>query len=155
MAAGTFRRTPIERSDQLVSWERADQAFFASGACHILAWVCRDLHTDQPIEVASMRFAGERPLLHTYAVWGDWAFDHSGWNPERRLLAANADFEGRPLERVLITVGLDEFCARHHHRLPDQYWSDPRPRALEYAGRHVPPWRTGVSPRSGEGPWSG
>jgi len=36
--AGMFRRTPEERADQEVSWRRTDQAFFAAGACHILAW---------------------------------------------------------------------------------------------------------------------
>ncbi|MFE2612861.1 hypothetical protein ACFXA2_04510 [Micromonospora chalcea] len=37
-AAGVFRRTPQERADQRLAWERADQPFFAAGACHILAW---------------------------------------------------------------------------------------------------------------------
>ncbi|HEX3588635.1 MAG TPA: hypothetical protein VHV74_03310 [Pseudonocardiaceae bacterium] len=31
-------RTPLERADQLASWQRPDQAFFAAGACHILAF---------------------------------------------------------------------------------------------------------------------
>lgn len=35
--AGLFRRTDAERADQLLSWQRDDQAFFAAGACHILA----------------------------------------------------------------------------------------------------------------------
>ncbi|MEV6526573.1 hypothetical protein AB0M43_32040 [Longispora sp. NPDC051575] len=139
-ASGAFRRTPIERSDQRVSWERTDQAFFASGACHILAWTCRDLYPDRPIGIAAARFVGERPLLHTYALWNDWAFDQSGWNPERQLLAVNAEFEGHPLERTLITSSLAEFCDRHTHRMPHQYWADPLPRARAYVSRHVPPW---------------
>lgn len=87
-----------------------------------------------------MRPAGELQVFHAYAVWNGWAFDHSGWNPEPQLLAANADFEGHPLERVMITVDLAEFCAEHHHRMPDQYWRDPIPRAREYVGRYHPPW---------------
>ncbi|WP_412538061.1 hypothetical protein R8Z50_19595 [Longispora sp. K20-0274] len=140
IAAGTFRRTPIERSDQRVSWGRADQAFFASGACHILAWACRDLHRDRPMELAAMRFVGEPAPLHVYAAWDGWAFDQSGWNPEPELLSVNADFEGRPVERTAITVSLDEFCERHQHRKPHQYWADPRPRALAYVTRFGPPW---------------
>ncbi|MCX5065343.1 hypothetical protein OOJ91_05555 [Micromonospora lupini] len=140
VAAGAFRRTAIERSDQRVAWERADQAFFAAGACHVLAWVCRESYPELSIEVAAVRGTGERQVFHAYAVWDGWAFDHSGWNREVELLTVNAEFESRPLERVGITVDLAEFCAEHHHRMPDQYWADPLPRARGYVGRHTPPW---------------
>lgn len=146
MAAGRFRRTPLERADQRVAWERTDQAFFAAGACHVLAWVCRDAHPDRAIELAAVRFAGDRQVFHTFAVWGCWAYDHAGWNSESELLAANEDFEGRPLERIAITTDLAEFCEEHFHRMPDQYWRDPVPRAREYLARHVPPWRSGQVP---------
>ncbi|PYC66721.1 hypothetical protein C7C45_23880 [Micromonospora arborensis] len=139
-AAGAFRRTAIERSDQRVAWERTDQAFFAAGACHILAWTCRELYPERSIEVVAVRPAAELQVFHAYALWNGWAFDHSGWNPEPQLLAVNADFEGHPLERVRITVDLAQFCAEHHHRRPDQYWRDPLPRAREYVGRYHPPW---------------
>jgi hypothetical protein len=139
-AAGAFRRTAIERADQRVSWQRSDQAFFAAGACHILAWACRESYRDRPIEIAAMRCVGERALLHVYALWNGWAFDHSGWNPEPRLLEANARFEGRQLECVRIRDGLAAFCRQHDHRMPQQYWRDPRPRAHEYVNRHSPLW---------------
>jgi hypothetical protein len=87
-----------------------------------------------------MRFAVDQQVLHTYAVWRDWAFDHSGWNPEPQLLEVNMVFEGRPLERVKITDGLIEFCEQFDHRRPHQYWRDPRPRARDYIRRHSPPW---------------
>lgn len=139
-AAGSFRRTALERADQQVAWVRADQAFFAAGACHILAWACRDAYPVRSIDVAAVRLAGDPQIFHAYASWNGWAFDHSGWNPEPQLLAVNADFEGHPLERVGITVGLAEFCAEHHHRMPDQFWRDPLPRARRYVGRFTPPW---------------
>ncbi|WP_406081358.1 hypothetical protein [Micromonospora sp. NBC_00858] len=139
-AAGAFRRTSIERSDQRVAWERTDHAFFAAGACHILAWVCRDSYPDRPIEITAVRFPGERHVFHTYAAWDGWAFDHSGWNPEPQLLAVNTDFEGHPLERIKITDSLAEFCEKHHHRMPNQYWHGPLPRAHDYVGRYTPPW---------------
>ncbi|WP_018351875.1 hypothetical protein [Longispora albida] len=145
IAAGVFRRTAIERSDQRVSWERADQAFFASGACHILAWACRDVYPGQPVEIAVARHAGEWMPLHAYAVWEGWAFEQSGWNPEPEFIAVNADFEGRPLERLVITSGLAEFCEKYQHRMPHQYWADPVPRAREYVGRYLPPWEQAVS----------
>ncbi|MHA4950957.1 hypothetical protein ACX27O_26910 [Micromonospora sp. SD19] len=88
----------------------------------------------------AVRLPGQPQVFHTYAAWDGWAFDHSGWNPEPQLLAVNADFEGQPLERLKITEGLAEFCQKHHHRTPDQYWHDPRPRARDYIGRYIPPW---------------
>ena len=108
-AAGAFGRTPIERSDQRVAWQRADRAFFAAGACHVLAWVCRDTFPERAVELASVRFAGEQQVFHTFATWDGRAFDHSGWNPEPELLAVNQAFEGHPLERVRISVALAKF----------------------------------------------
>jgi hypothetical protein len=139
-AAGVFRRTAIERSDQRVAWDRSDQAFFAAGACHILAWACRQSYPDRLIEIAAARFIGDLPVFHTYAVWDGWAFDHSGWNPEAQLLAVNTDFEGRPAERVMIAGTLAEFCEQYNHRPPGQYWRDPIPRARGYVRMYSPPW---------------
>ena len=139
-AAGAFRRTAIERSDQRISWERSDQAFFAAGACHILAWVCRESYPDRPIEIVGVRPADGWQVFHVYARCDGWAFDHSGWNPEPELLAANITFEGQPLESVTIVESLAEFCERHYSRLPHQYWRDPIPRARDYLSRYPPPW---------------
>jgi hypothetical protein len=87
-----------------------------------------------------MRFEGEARVFHVYAVWEGWAFDHSGWNPEADLLAINAEFEGRPIDRIEITSTLSAFCEQQYHRSPDQYWRDPRPRAHRYIDRATPPW---------------
>lgn len=87
-----------------------------------------------------MRFEGEPRVFHVYAVWETWAYDHSGWNAETDLIAVNADFERRGVERFDITSTLAEFCAERQHRMPDQFWQDPRPRALDYLAHHVPPW---------------
>lgn len=139
-AAGVFRRTQLERSDQRVAWNRSDQAFFAAGACHLLAWACRVEHPDRSITIEALRFEGAQQAFHTYATWSGWTFDHSGWNPEPQLVAVNADFEGERLERVAITVGLAEFCEQHNHRMPYDYWRDPMPRARDYVRRYQPPW---------------
>ena len=34
-SSAQFRRTPAERANQLLSWNRDDVRFFAAGACHI------------------------------------------------------------------------------------------------------------------------
>jgi hypothetical protein len=107
--AGMFRRTPVERTDQRVAWERADQAFFAAGACHVLAWACQGLYTDRPVAVAAVRRTGDRHVSHAYSAWNGWAFDHSGWNRETQLLAANSAFERRTLERTSRRGGDSKF----------------------------------------------
>jgi hypothetical protein len=139
-ASGEFRRTPLERSDQQVAWHRTDQAFFASGACHILAWACRDAYPDESIGLAAMRFEGEPRAFHVYATWEGWAFDHSGWNPESDLLSANEAFDRRSVESFPIDLSLADFCDRHWSRMRHQYWRDPVPRARDYVERFPPPW---------------
>lgn len=146
-AAGVFRRTPLERADQRVSWERADRAFFAAGACHVLAWVCRDSWPDRAIGLAAMVLAGEQHPMHVYATWDGWAYDASGWHPEEDLLRVNAAFENRPIERVTVTGGLAGYCAAHRHRRPEQFWRDPLPRARAYLSLFAPSWETAGHPR--------
>jgi hypothetical protein len=140
-ASGVFRRTAIERADQRVSWERTDQAFFSSGACHVLAWTCRDSYPEQEIALAALYLGDFEHPLHVYARWGTWVFDASGWNFESELLQVNSDFEGLPVRQVdTITSNLREFCEAHVHRQPHQYWADPTERARAYVARHAPPW---------------
>jgi hypothetical protein len=140
VAAGVFRRTPIERADQRVAWERGDQAFFAAGACHILAFTCRDVYQDREIGLVAMTMDGDEHPFHVYATWQEWALDASGWNPEHEVLTVNAAFENRRIERAGITTGLAEFCAAHRHRMPGQYWRDPLPRARAHLELFAPPW---------------
>lgn len=139
-AASVYRRTQAERDDQQRSWQRPDRAFFAAGACHILAWTCRELYPDEPIGIAAVRAADEQQVFHTFATWNDWAFDHSGWHPAKDVVSVNQDFVGYPLVRVEITADLAEFCREHHHRMPHQYYADPWLRALDYVRRFEPPW---------------
>ncbi|WP_418059822.1 hypothetical protein [Pimelobacter simplex] len=141
-AAGEFRRTPLERADQDVSWARGDQAFFASGACHLLAWTVRAAHPGHALAVVGLRRPGEAAICHVYAVRADgWAFDHAGWHPEVDLRAVNEAYEGTVLERVPVpeATTLAAFCAAHRHRMPTQYAGDPWPRARAYVDRYPPP----------------
>lgn len=139
-AAGMDRRTQAERDDQRLSWNRADQAFFAAGACHVLAWVCRDIYPSGPIGIVGLRPPGTHEVFHVLASWDGWLFDHCGWHREEALLAVNEAFEGCQLERLPIGVDLVEFCREHDSRLPQQYYADPVPRAVEYVHRFTPPW---------------
>lgn len=103
-AASAYRRTQAERDDQLLSWRRADRAFFAAGACHILAWTCRELFPAQPIGIAAVRATDEEQVFHTFATWKDWAFDHCGWHMADDSVRENEDFVGYPIVRLLASA---------------------------------------------------
>ncbi len=130
-AAGLFRRTEAERADQLLSWQRDDHAFFAAGACHILAWAFTASPWGAGFEIRVIFEPGAAYPVHVYASDGRWAFDHCGWTPESWLLAAYEH------ERVMtVDVSLEEFCARYWHRLPEQYAHSPWERARAYVARY-------------------
>jgi hypothetical protein len=135
--AATFRRTPAERVDQELAWNRTDQAFFAAGACHILAWTFVE---QRPyFGIAALRKVGEANPSHVIATDGRWAFDHDGWTMETDLLAATAQYEPeKPWELLSVSTDLGTFCATNNHRLPDLYFDDPRPRARAYIARFPP-----------------
>lgn len=143
--AATFRRTPAERADQQLAWDRSDQAFFAAGACHILAWA---FVADRPtFGIAALRKVGEKYPSHVIATDGTWAFDHDGWTLEAELLAVTAEFEPRtPWEQLIITEDLTTFCQNHNHRPPDMFAEDPWPRAMAYIAKFppAPPMGLGV-----------
>ena len=134
--SGVFRRTPEERADQEVSWRRTDQAFFASGACHILAW--EFVARNPAFGLRALWKVGEPNPSHVIASDGTWAFDHDGWTLEAELLAATRAYEPDVTwELVPITTDLATFCAQNYHRMPHQYHQDPRPRARAYIDRHA------------------
>lgn len=127
-----FRRTPRERADQLVSWQRSDQAFFAAGACHILAFAFLDAFPAAGFRPVALRENGAPN--HVYVTDGTWAFDHAGWTREAEILAVTGCLP-EPLG-----VDLDTFCLRHHHRRRHQYAFDPWDRAHRYLAARVHPW---------------
>ncbi|HZM84621.1 MAG TPA: hypothetical protein VFC19_53550 [Candidatus Limnocylindrales bacterium] len=127
--AGLFRRTEAERADQMLSWRRGDQAFFASGACHILAWTFVETHPD--FQIYGLLPRGETGFGHIIASDGPWAFDHCGWTPTAELLQAY------DAEMVLIETDLETFCTANNHRRPEQYAFSPWQRARDYIARHA------------------
>lgn len=135
--AATFRRTAAERVDQVLAWNRTDKAFFAAGACHILAWTFIEQHPT--FHIAALRQAGEEYASHVIATDGTWAFDHDGWTLESELLAVTAAYEPeKPWESLTITEDLATYCKSHNHRLPEFFAEDPRPRARAYIATFPP-----------------
>lgn len=132
-----FDRTPEERKDPFLSWRRADQPFFASGACHILAEMFRQLHHGENFQVIFMKPHGSKPGTHVYASNGKWAFDHNGWTLEKELLnitesAYAKKYPGWGFDRIVVEDDLETFCRNNNHRQPWQYAYLPWERAYNY-----------------------
>ncbi len=131
-----YTRTPQERVDEELSWKRPDTAFFAAGACHILAFTFQDMFPDLNIQIKHImpaaRFNGAGS--HVYALEGEWAFDFNGWSKESELLAATeeayrAAHPGWEYELVTFTDDLEASCEKYSHRKPEDFAHLPFERA--------------------------
>jgi hypothetical protein len=135
-----FDRTDEEKRDIIAAWKRSDQAFFASGACHILAELFVQLHQHEGFTMVHIKpnkgFTGN----HVFASDGEWAFDHNGWTKEAELLqVTEAAYKERyprwGYEKIILphsSTSLEEFCKANNHRLPWQYAYLPWERARNY-----------------------
>jgi hypothetical protein len=132
-----FSRTPEEKADPFLSWARDDQAFFAAGACHILAFLFAQLHPNQGYEIIHIKpkegFSGH----HVYVSNGTWAFDHNGWTKENDLLRITKEAYQKAtpewsFDRVVVKEDLEEFCRNTNHRSPAYFAYLPWERAYKY-----------------------
>jgi hypothetical protein len=139
-SSAQFRRTPAERADQMLSWNRGDVRFFAAGACHILAFAFLQTYPKAGFGVVGIWARGEAHPMHVHVTDGEWAFDFDGWTPVDELLAVtraaepDAGYEQRPIE-----AGLSAFCRVHNHRDRLYYAFDPWERALRYIAQFPEP----------------
>lgn len=131
-------RTEAQKKDQTLSWRRGDRAFFASGTCHILTHVFLQQYADQgyrPYMICpETGFRGE----HVYSASKDTAFDYHGFS-DRTVFEAHYF---RKMKRLFpgwnaAIIELEDFMTpsffrRFHCRAPDQYFSDPLPRAKAF-----------------------
>lgn len=132
-----FTRTDAERKDQGLSWKRNDKAFFAAGACHILAFRFLERHPDGAYAIVYLRPSNSDRGHHVYVTDGTWAFDFNGWTPERVLLAETAKAckgsdSDWSYELVDIDMDLETFCKTYSHRPPGMFAYDPISRADAY-----------------------
>lgn len=134
------QRSDAERADPALAWQRSDEAFFASGACHILAFTFRELHPERDLTLRFIDPATGFPGTHLYVVERGWAFDFDGWTREDELLAVTEEawrgaHPGWSCEVGDIDTDLETFCADHLHRPPGDFARDPRPRARAFIAR--------------------
>ncbi len=136
--AAWYRRTAAERADPVLSWARSDRAFFAAGACHILAWACVERHPGRELAPVGLRRVGEADVFHVFATDGAaLAYDFAGWSSHAELVAVNrravaAQRPGTVVEEIALAHELSAFCAVHGHRLPEQFAGDVWARARAY-----------------------
>jgi hypothetical protein len=137
-----FPRTDAEKLDKLASWARDDVAFFAAGACHILAAKFTSIHPGFQMiyQKPYPGFSGN----HVYASDGTWAFDHNGWTLERVLievtdLAYAERYPGWGCDRVPVTWS-GSFYEENRHRaaLPEDFLHLPWDRAQRFISTFSP-----------------
>lgn len=147
-----YMRTAEESRDVFLSWRRQDKAFFAAGACHILAHMFLSLHAGEGFELIYLRPTTGQPGNHMYASDGTWAFDFNGWSHEADLIAANSHYAARhypgwDYERIVIAEGLPEHLKHSSHLRPPEYFPElPWQRAYNYI-RQFPATPLSGSPR--------
>jgi hypothetical protein len=144
-----FDRTSEEKRDMFKSWTRDDQAFFASGACHILADLFVQLHMHQGYKMVHIKPTTGFTGNHVFASNGTWAFDHNGWTREKELLAVTEksykekypDWSYQKITIEPSTAALEDFCKANNHRLPWQFAYLPWERARKYIAQFddIPP----------------
>lgn len=133
-----YERTPEEFKDVFLAWQREDKAFFAAGACHILAHMFLSLHHGEGYELIYIKPKAKRPGNHLYASNGTWAFDFNGWTLEAELLEAtkkaySTRHKNWDYDRIVITEGLPEYLKHSNHlRGPEYFPQLPWERAYQY-----------------------
>lgn len=133
-----YMRTVEEKRDMFLSWQRDDKAFFAAGACHILAHLFLSLHSGKGYQLIYIKPKSNQPGNHMYVSDGTWAFDFNGWNKESELIATHvsafqAAYPGWDYERILIEEGLVEYLKHSDHLRPPEYFPElPWKRAYEF-----------------------
>lgn len=133
-------RSDVERRDQQASWKRPDDAFFAAGACHVLAFTMLQRCPDQGYRAIYIRPHGDLPGSHVYVSGDAWAFDFNGWTEERDFLTDTAAecrrrWPSWDCERIPILDSLGGFCRTWKHRPPSDYAGAVIERANAYLDR--------------------
>jgi hypothetical protein len=133
-----YRRTPDELASPELSWARSDRAFFAAGACHILAYCAIERWPGRALEMVYLRPAKGYAGHHVWASNGRIAFDFNGWCLETELLRANEEAcraeapSWRYSLELIPLADLDEAFQTRRLRAPSQFPGNVLARAEAY-----------------------
>jgi len=150
-------RTEEAKKNLARSWQRLDRPFFAAGACHVLA--AAFLKTYPKAGFHAFLILPETNLRgsHVAVTNGLVVFDYHGYVRHDAYLAHYFSkirrfypgWQGKIL-RLEESPTAKSFCQKYQHRLPDQYWKDPQPRAVSYLNRFPPPHLLETDPRQAQ-----
>jgi len=135
-------RSDTDKADLSASWHRPDRAFFASGACHILAHAflqrCSETKYHALYILPQPGFRGSHVIVSN----GKSIFDYHGrtnrdfflnhYFAKMRRFFPGWQAELLPIESSLVE---EKFCRRFNHRMPHQFFKDPLPRAYSFLNR--------------------
>lgn len=134
-----FFRTPAQKKNMFLSWNRSNIEFFGGGACHILAYLFYDLHRDEGYDIIFTRPLNPRqPGNHVYCYKDGRVFDTAGWTREDEVLDSMREhhtkqFPDWDIERMVISdMDLETFCKKYNHRSPAYFPYLQWERAYEY-----------------------
>lgn len=140
-----LERTSEEKRDVFLSWKRDDKAFFASGACHILAHQFLSMHGGEGYVLVRIKPLDDLPGNHYCASNGEWVFDYHGWSLESEYLKAmekayRDKYANWNYDRIEISEGLVDHIASGNHNLrPPEYFPElPWKRAYDYMQQFDP-----------------
>lgn len=137
-------RTDAQKRDLFGSWRRFDRAFFASGACHVLAYEF----------LKRPEADGFRPLMvepdfgfrgaHVFASNGQWVFDYHGWSSHSKFVdhylgkisRIFPDWSGKVTD-ISRDFWSEAWFARTGSRRPTQYHFDPTERTNAFIDRFL------------------
>ncbi|MEL6463324.1 MAG: hypothetical protein AAFQ58_00015 [Pseudomonadota bacterium] len=134
-----FRLKPGTKQDPARRWALPDRAFFAHGACHILAGTYLLDPPRAGLRAERIVPSGPFPGNHVYLTDGDVAFDYRGYVDRTRLLAWFRTAWGKHVPNwsgtvSAVTFDLLDTAALNARKMrgPDQYHGDPIARAHRF-----------------------
>ncbi len=138
-----FTRSPEERRDPFLSWQRDDSAFFASGACHVLAFLFVQIHQHEGFRIEFLRPRNHDAGTHVFASDGDWCFDFNGWSLRNEFLEVNehdyrSAYAGWSYDLIVVNEAIETFCLSNGLRTPQNFFHMPWVRAYHYIARFPP-----------------
>jgi hypothetical protein len=146
-------RTPEEKADLVGSWARADEDFFGSGACHVLAGAFLQAYPSSGFRALMIRPTNGARGGHVIVADETTVFDCRGWNRRddflcRYALALCAVYPGWSYTLASSDDPMGwEFCRMHNHRHPSEFVRDPVLRAKGFLQRFPKPGVLAVPPR--------
>lgn len=134
-------RTPQQKADLEGSWQRTDEDFFASGACHVLAAAFLEARPARGFHALMLQPMSGLRGGHVLIESESHVFDHHGWNERADYLSAYSTemrrlYPGWSCELARIDDPISwDFCRAYAYRHPSQFWQDPLPRARAFLAR--------------------